>query len=103
MKQTASGADAFAPFQKALSEGWGKAIESFQAIGAGKTTGGPQWDVPKFSFSADKLQQLQKDYLAEAAALWQQGLSPRRPPTSALPAMPGAATPSLRSRPRCTC
>ncbi|RZI96759.1 MAG: class I poly(R)-hydroxyalkanoic acid synthase [Variovorax sp.] len=75
MNQTANGVDAFAPFQKALTDGWGKAIESFQAIGSGKPTGGAQWDVPQFSFSADKLQQLQKDYLAEAAALWQQGLS----------------------------
>ncbi|RYF36338.1 MAG: alpha/beta fold hydrolase, partial [Comamonadaceae bacterium] len=65
MNQTANGADAFAPFQKALTDGWGKAIESLQGLG----------NAPKFAFSADKLEQLQKDYLAEAAALWQQGLS----------------------------
>ena len=75
MNQKASGADAFAPFQKALTDGWGKAMESFQSIGSGGPTGGAQWDAPKSSFSTDKLQQLQKDYLAEAASLWQQGLS----------------------------
>ncbi|RZL65781.1 MAG: class I poly(R)-hydroxyalkanoic acid synthase [Variovorax sp.] len=75
MTPQGSGADAFAPFQKALTDGWGKAVESMQAIGSGKSTGGAQWDVPKFSFSANKLQELQKDYMAEAAALWQQGLS----------------------------
>lgn len=77
MNQTASGADAFAPFQKALTEGWGKAVESLQAIGAGPPAGGAQWDAPKFSFSAGKLQKLQQDYLAEAAALWQKGLAPQ--------------------------
>ena len=34
MKQQATGADAFAPFQQALSEGWNKALESFQQSAA---------------------------------------------------------------------
>ncbi|WP_237288516.1 PHA/PHB synthase family protein [Variovorax sp. PAMC 28711] len=40
-----------------------------------EATGGAPLDAPPFSFSQDKLQQLQQDYLAEAGDLWRQGLS----------------------------
>ncbi|AMM23125.1 class I poly(R)-hydroxyalkanoic acid synthase [Variovorax sp. PAMC 28711] len=53
---------------------------SGQGEAAGNTmtqeaTGGAPLDAPPFSFSQDKLQQLQQDYLAEAGDLWRQGLS----------------------------
>ncbi|MGJ3704344.1 class I poly(R)-hydroxyalkanoic acid synthase [Variovorax sp. AFSI2.2] len=88
MKQQATGADAFAPFQQALSEGWNKALESFQqsaAQGASafNVTGGtPLWQIPssarmpelpKISIDPEKLQSIQQQYVAEAAELWRQG------------------------------
>ena len=90
MKQQATGADAFAPFQQALSEGWNKALESFQqsaAQGASafNVTGGtPLWQIPssarmpelpKVSIDPEKLQSIQQQYVAEAAELWRQGLA----------------------------
>jgi polyhydroxyalkanoate synthase len=75
MKQQATGADAFAPFQKAMTQGWEQAVQSLQSMGGAGNTGSPPWDLPKLSFSPDKLQKLQQDYLAEAGDLWRQGLS----------------------------
>ncbi len=75
MTQEATGADAFVPFQKAMTEGWGKALESLKSMGVGSAGGIAQPDIPRFTFSQDRLQQLQQDYLAEAGDLWRQGLS----------------------------
>jgi len=90
MKQQATGADAFAPFQQALSEGWNKALESFQqsaAQGASafNVTGGtPLWQIPssarmpelpKISIDPEKLQSIQQQYVAEATELWRQGFA----------------------------
>ncbi|MGJ7613462.1 MULTISPECIES: class I poly(R)-hydroxyalkanoic acid synthase [unclassified Variovorax] len=91
MKQT-TGADAFAPFQQALSEGWNKALASFQQPAAQGTSafgpgGTPLWqlpempggmkmpELPKFSIAPDKLQALQQQYVAEATELWRQGFN----------------------------
>ena len=87
MKQQATGADAFAPFQQALSEGWTKALESFQQSatqgGAAFNAGGnPLWqmpqqakmpELPKVSIDPEKLQSIQQQYIADATALWRQG------------------------------
>ena len=90
MKQQATGADAFAPFQQALSEGWNKALESFQqsaAQGASafNVTGGtPLWQIPqaggmpelpKISIDPEKLQSIQQQYVADATELWRQGFA----------------------------
>ncbi|MEJ1125960.1 class I poly(R)-hydroxyalkanoic acid synthase [Variovorax sp. CCNWLW225] len=88
MKQQATGADAFAPFQQALSEGWNKALESFQqsaAQGASAFVGGtPLWqmpqaakmpELPKISIDPEKLQSIQQQYVAEATELWRQGFA----------------------------
>jgi polyhydroxyalkanoate synthase len=88
MKQQATGADAFAPFQQALSEGWNKALESFQqsaAQGASAFVGGtPLWqmpqaarmpELPKVSIDPEKLQSIQQQYVAEATELWRQGFA----------------------------
>ncbi|CAN7364520.1 class I poly(R)-hydroxyalkanoic acid synthase [Variovorax paradoxus] len=88
MKQQATGADAFAPFQRALSEGWTKALESLQQSavqGASAFNGGgtPLWqlppgatlpELPKVSIAPEKLQSIQQQYMAEATELWRRGL-----------------------------
>ncbi|WP_432731931.1 class I poly(R)-hydroxyalkanoic acid synthase [Variovorax sp. W6] len=87
MKQQATGADAFAPFQQALSQGWTQALESFrqstaQAGSAFDIGGTPLWQLPKmpqmpelprFSIDPEKLQSIQQQYLAEATELWRKG------------------------------
>jgi len=93
MKQQATGADAFAPFQKALSEGWTQALASFQQSAAKGASafdvgGSPLWqipqmpqmpsgakmpDLPKIAIDPQKLQSIQQQYVAEATALWSQG------------------------------
>ena len=91
MKQQATGADAFAPFQQALSEGWTKALESLQQSavqGASAFNGGgmPLWqlppaaklpELPKVSIAPEKLQSIQQQYVAEATELWRRGLEAR--------------------------
>lgn len=90
----ATGADAFEPFQQALTQGWRKALESFQqSAGQGAWTGNgkPLWqmpqmpempgmpslgtmpELPKLSIDPAALQAIQQQYVAEATALWGQG------------------------------
>ncbi|WP_431273169.1 class I poly(R)-hydroxyalkanoic acid synthase [Variovorax ureilyticus] len=78
MKQEhAAAADTFAPFQQALSQGWTKALEAFQSLGAHGNGHSPRWDLPKLSLDSERLQALQQQYLSEAAALWQQDIVAR--------------------------
>ena len=74
MKTQATGVDAFGPFQKALTDGWEKALTSLQSIGANGAA--PSFDLPKLSFAPEKLQSLQEQYLAEAGELWKAGMTP---------------------------
>lgn len=103
MKQP-TGADAFAPFQQALTEGWNKALASFQqsaeqGASAFNPGGTPLWqmpqmpqmhsmpqmpglangmkmpELPKFSIAPEKLQSIQQQYLADATELWRQGFN----------------------------
>ncbi|SEA51337.1 class I poly(R)-hydroxyalkanoic acid synthase [Variovorax sp. YR216] len=76
-QQHAAAADTFAPFQQALSQGWGKALEAFQSIGAHGNGHGSFPELPKFSLDPDRLQELQQQYLSEAALLWQQDIAAR--------------------------
>lgn len=55
-------------FQKSFTDNWSKALASFQTLG-GASTG-----APKLSFSPEKLEELQKQYVTEATALWNQSL-----------------------------
>jgi len=71
MTQHAPPNDAFAPFQQALGQGWSKALESFQAMGASSRTP----EMPRFTFAPDKLKAIQTQYLADAGALWRGGLA----------------------------
>ena len=54
---------------KSLGDSWLKALASFQTIGAGD---GPS---PQLSFSPEKLEVLQQQYIAEATELWNQSLN----------------------------
>jgi len=75
-EQQAAADSTFAPFQQALAQGWEKALESFQSLGKA-----PQadmtWDLPRFTFSAPKLQELQRQYIEEATELWRQDMAAR--------------------------
>ncbi|PIT79474.1 class I poly(R)-hydroxyalkanoic acid synthase [Limnohabitans sp. JirII-29] len=55
-------------FQKSFADNWSKALASFQ------TLGGASSGAPKLSFSPERLEELQKQYLTEATALWNQSL-----------------------------
>ena len=55
-------------FQKTFAEGWTKALASFQNMGHADA------QLPKLSFAPDKLEALQKQYIEEATALWNQSL-----------------------------
>jgi polyhydroxyalkanoate synthase subunit PhaC len=63
-------------FQQSLSEGWSKAFQSFQNMDMGMASGhssGPLPTPPQITFTPEKLQSLQQQYLQEAAGLWTQG------------------------------
>ncbi|MDP9917113.1 polyhydroxyalkanoate synthase [Variovorax boronicumulans] len=98
MKQQDTGADAFAPFQKALTQGWTQAMEAFQkAAGPGGSAafdvgGTPLWqlpqmaqfpgaaampELPKFSIDPEQLQSIQQQYLSDATDLWRRGFGAR--------------------------
>ena len=53
---------------KSLGDSWLKALASFQTLGGGDAK------APALSFSPDKLESLQKQYIEEATALWNQSL-----------------------------
>ena len=53
---------------KSLGDSWLKALASFQKVGGGDA------NAPALSFSPDKLDALQKQYIEEATALWNQSL-----------------------------
>ena len=64
-------------FQSMLSEGWSKAFQSFQNMdigNAGAPLAAPTAKPPQISFSPEKLQALQQQYLKDAAGLWAQAL-----------------------------
>ncbi|WP_295541950.1 class I poly(R)-hydroxyalkanoic acid synthase [uncultured Pseudacidovorax sp.] len=63
----------FGPFQQALTEGWGKAVNAFGQIGG--TAGGTAPEIPRITFDPGRLQAIQQQYVEEAGALWRQGLA----------------------------
>ncbi len=70
-------AQAAQQFQHTLGESWAKTFQSFQnmdlgAAGAGLAAPAPK--PPSINFSSEKLQELQQQYLKDAAELWAQGL-----------------------------
>ncbi len=78
-EQQAAAESTFAPFQQALTQGWEKALESFRSLGKGGQAEAP-WkpsEMPRFTFSAPRLQELQKQYIEEATELWRQDMAAR--------------------------
>ncbi|MEN9779116.1 MAG: Poly-beta-hydroxybutyrate polymerase [Pseudomonadota bacterium] len=71
-------------FQQAIQENWGKALQSFQQLDLSKGLPGagampnlaslPGMPAEPLHFDPAKLQELQQQYLKDAAALWNQGL-----------------------------
>ena len=64
-------------FQQTMTDSWSKAFESFQNMDLGaaaKPLMAPTVKPPKVEFSADKLQELQQQYLKEATELWTSSL-----------------------------
>ena len=62
--------------QENLKSGWAKAFQSFQNMDLGASGAGlaaPSTQPPNISFAPEKLQELQQQYLKEAAGLWSQG------------------------------
>ena len=59
-------------FQASLGDGWSKALQSIQGMGAGSSQGAK---APDIAFSPDKLQTLQHQYLEEAMGLFGQGFN----------------------------
>ncbi|RZL56759.1 MAG: class I poly(R)-hydroxyalkanoic acid synthase [Variovorax sp.] len=74
MNQQATAADAFGPFQQALTQGWQKAMESFGANGNPGVGGATP---PKLALLPDKLREIQQRYVEEATELWRQGAVPK--------------------------
>jgi polyhydroxyalkanoate synthase len=64
-------------FQQTLNENWSKAFQSFQNMDLGVNAGGSASasSSPKISFSPEKLQTLQQQYLLDAAELLMPGAS----------------------------
>jgi polyhydroxyalkanoate synthase len=61
--------------QQTLGEGWSKAFEAFQNMDMGKAgaaLGTPTTPPPQITFSPEKLQELQQQYLKEATGLYTQ-------------------------------
>ena len=58
-------------FQQILGQSWAHALQSFQKMDLGGAAGTA---APMLQFSANKLQELQQQYVKEAVELWTQGL-----------------------------
>jgi polyhydroxyalkanoate synthase len=75
--------EAATQFQQSMTESWSKALQSFKsmdlgAAGAGLTTTGVK--APEIQFSAEKLEELQQQYLKDAMGLFSEGF--KAPKTS---------------------
>ena len=71
-------------FQQTLSESWTKTFESFQNMDLGEVAAKlttPPAPPPKITIAPEKMQELQQQYLKEAAALWTQGAKGAEPMT----------------------
>jgi len=59
-------------FQQMLTDGWKKALDSFQSLDLGSVASAAA--QPTLSFDPAQLQQLQRQYVKDAASLWNDGL-----------------------------
>ncbi|NMM15330.1 MAG: class I poly(R)-hydroxyalkanoic acid synthase [Rhodoferax sp.] len=70
-------------FQQSLTEGWSKAFQSFQNMDLGKADAdgaAPAAQPPAIHFSQERLQELQQQYLKDAAGLWTKDVQGTPPP-----------------------
>ena len=61
-------------FQQMFGDSWQRAVQSLQAPESGALTTGAKAALPAVKFAPEKLQELQKEYMEQARALWAQGL-----------------------------
>ncbi|TFZ03329.1 class I poly(R)-hydroxyalkanoic acid synthase [Ramlibacter rhizophilus] len=73
MNSQADWAEAASQIQQQLGQGWTQAFESFQRMAGAAGTPSASPAAP-IGFDANKLQELHKAYVAEAAELWNKGL-----------------------------
>jgi polyhydroxyalkanoate synthase subunit PhaC len=73
MHSEADWANATRQFQQTLGDSWGKALQSF-SLASSPDGAGTKGGVAAFTFSPDKLEQLQQAYVKEATELWNSGL-----------------------------
>ena len=66
-------------FQNALSDSWAKALASFQNIHPAASGAPDKLAAANLQFSQEKLQELQQQYLKEAAELMAQGAKLQAP------------------------
>ncbi len=74
MNSDANWADAAQQMQKTFTAGLQQAMGSFGGGSPSAATGLPPGGLPAINFDAAQLQQIQQRYLADAAALWNQGM-----------------------------
>ncbi len=74
MNSDANWADAAQQMQKTFTAGLQQAMGGFGAGSPSAGTGLPPGGLPAINFDAAQLQQIQQRYLADAAALWNQGM-----------------------------
>ena len=72
-------------FQQMFGDSWQRAVQALQAPNTGALTASGAPALPAVKFAPEKLQQLQKEYMDQARALWAQGL----PSASTAPALFG--------------
>jgi polyhydroxyalkanoate synthase len=66
-------------FQTALSESWAKALSSFQNLTPGPGPAAALPTPPQLHFAPEKLQEVQEQYLKDAAELMAQGMAVKAP------------------------
>ncbi len=74
MNSDANWADAVQQMQKTFTAGLQQAMGGFGGGSRSAGTGLPPGGLPSINFDAAQLQQIQQRYLADAAALWNQGM-----------------------------
>ena len=79
MSNDAAWADSVQQFQQMLSQSWGNMLQAMQPGEMNKAMAIPS-SAP-VNFAADKLMELQQQYLEDVRALWGQGVLPQMPKT----------------------
>ena len=78
MNSEADWAKAAEQFQQSFTEGWTKAVQSFQTMDTGAA--GAAAIANPISLSPERLKEVQQDYMREAADLWNESLKGKPSP-----------------------